>query len=119
MIKTIFLDIDGVLADFRKQCENYSCIKGYTVNWDIIRSAGSKFWEEIEWTSEGKEFFNFVKKICNQEDIELFILTAVHGNDAKIGRMNWLKKNIGLDKHHMIIVNTGKEKHIMHHLMHY
>lgn len=110
MVKTIFLDVDGVLADFRKQCENHSCIKGNKVNWDVIRSAGSKFWEEIEWTAEGKAFFKWIKDICNQEDIELFILTAVHGQDAKVGRLNWLKTNIGLDKHHLIIVNTGKEK---------
>lgn len=110
MVKTIFLDVDGVLADFRKQCENHNCIKGTKVNWDVIRSAGSKFWEDIEWTSEGKEFFNWVKKVCDQEDIELFILTAVKDSDGKIGRLNWLKKNIGLDKHHLIIVNTGKEK---------
>lgn len=110
MIKTIFLDVDGVLADFRKQCENYSCIKGNVVNWDIIHSAGSKFWEEIEWTAEGKEVLSYIKKICKEENIELFILTAVHNSDAKIGRLNWLKTHVGLDKHHLIIVNTGKEK---------
>lgn len=110
MIDTIFLDVDGVIADFRKQCENHSCIKGNVVDWEVIKSIGSKFWEDIEWTSEGKGFFNWLKKICAQEDIELFILTAVHDQEAKIGRLNWLKKNVGLDKHHLIIVNTGKEK---------
>lgn len=110
MVKTIFLDVDGVLADFRKQCENYNCIKGYKVNWDVIHTAGSKFWEDIEWTAEGQEFFKWIKSVCEQEDIELFILTAVKDQEAKVGRMNWLKKNVGLDKHHLIIVNTGKEK---------
>lgn len=110
MISSIFLDIDGVLADFRKQCENYDCIKGTIVNWDIVNSAGTKFWEEIEWSAEGKQFFKWIKQICDEENIDLFILTAVKGTDAKTGRFNWIKKHIGLDRHHIIIVNSGKEK---------
>lgn len=110
MIKTIFLDVDGVLADFRGQCEEYNCIKGYTVNWEIIHTAGEKFWEEIKWTAEGKSVFEYIKKLCSEEDIDLYILTAVQSDTGKIGRLNWLKKNVGLDKHHLIIVDKGSDK---------
>ena len=110
MIDKIYLDCDGIISNFRKQCETYNCIEGTKVDWDIIHSLGTNFWEEIEWIPEGKEFYEWVKKLCSEENIELFILTAVHSTDGKIGRMNWLKKNLGLNKHHLIITNTGKEK---------
>ena len=110
MVNTLYIDSDGILTDFRGQCEKYKCIDGTKVNWDVIHQNGSKWWEEIEWLPEGKEFLEWVKKLCNEENIDLYILTAVQSTDGKIGRMNWLKKNVGLDKHHLLIVNKGAEK---------
>jgi hypothetical protein len=110
MINKIYLDIDGVLADFRGQCEKFDCIKGTTVNWDIVHANGTEFWENIEWIEESKKFFSWLKKLCAEENIELYTLTAVRSTDGKIGRMNWMKNNLGIDKHHLLIVNLGKEK---------
>lgn len=110
MIDKIYLDVDGVLANFRGECEKYNCINGNTVDWDIIHQNSPEFWENMEWLPEGKELYEWVKNLCAQENLDLFILTSVNYSDGKIGRMNWLKKNIGLDKHHMIVVNLGKEK---------
>lgn len=110
MINKVFLDIDGVLADFRGQCEKLNCISGTKVDWSIVHANGTEFWENIEWINESKPFYSWLKKICTEENIELYILTAVHSINGKIGRMNWLKSNLGLDKHHLLIVNFGKEK---------
>ena len=110
MVSKIFLDVDGVLADFRGQCERYNCIEGTKVDWNVIHSAGPKFWEEIDWTAEGKQVLDYLKKLTTELEIELYILTAVRAQDGKVGRMNWLRKNVGLDKHHLLIVNGGKEK---------
>lgn len=110
MIKTVFLDMDGVLTDFRKRCGEYNCIKGKKVDWPIIKTAGSKFWEEMEWTAEGKEFFKWIKNVCREEELELFICSSVKASDAKAGRLNWLKKNTDIDRHHIILVNHGDEK---------
>ena len=110
MVSKIFLDMDGVLCDFRGQCEKFQCINGTKVDWDIVHNGGTDFWETIEWLTEGKEFFKWLVKLCKQQNIDLFTLTAVKSTDGKIGRMNWMRKNLGLDKHHLIIVNNGKEK---------
>lgn len=110
MIDKIYLDCDGVLSAFRKQCEKFNCIQGTKVDWNIVHQNSPAFWEDMDWMEGGKEFLEWIKKLCSQEDIDLYILTAVHSTEGKIGRMNWLKKNIGLDKHHLLIVNKGMEK---------
>lgn len=110
MIDKIFLDMDGVIVNFRGQCEKYECINGNKVNWEVIHQAGPEFWEEIEWLPEGKELYQWILKLCEQENIDLFILTAVHFTDGKIGKLNWLKNNTKIDRHHIIITNTGNEK---------
>lgn len=110
MIDKIFLDMDGVIVNFRGQCEKYECINGNKVNWEVIHQAGPEFWEEIEWLPEGKELYQWILKLCEQENIDLFILTAVHFTDGKIGKLNWLKNNTKIDRHHIVITNTGNEK---------
>ena len=110
MIDKIYLDCDGILSAFRKQCEKYNCIQGTKVDWNIVHQNSPAFWEEMDWMEGGKEFLEWVKKLCTEENIDLYILTAVLHTDGKIGRMNWLRTNIGLNKHHLLIVNKGTEK---------
>ena len=110
MIDKIFLDMDGVIVNFRGQCEKYECINGNKVNWEIVHQGGPEFWEEMEWLPEGKELYEWILKLCEQENIDLFILTSVNFTEGKIGKLNWLKNNTKIDKHHIIIINLGKEK---------
>lgn len=111
MIKTIFLDMDGVICDFRKQCEKFHCIDKNQVNWEIIYDEGPEFWENIEWTKDGLFFYKWLRQLCKEENIDLYILTSVNFRDGKIGKLNWLKKNIPeFDTHHILITNKGKEK---------
>ena len=110
MINKIFLDMDGVIVNFRGQCEKYECINGNKVNWETVHRGGTEFWEEMEWLPEGKELYQWILKLCKQENIDLFILTSVNFTDGKIGKLNWLKNNTKIDKHHIIITNLGKKK---------
>lgn len=110
MVSKIFLDMDGVIVNFRGQCEKFNCINGNSVAWDVIRGAGSEFWENMEWLPEGKEFYTWLVKLCSQEDIDLYILSAVNYSEGKAGKLTWLKKNTKFDKHHIIITNFGYEK---------
>ena len=110
MIDKIFVDLDGVLVNFRGQCEKFECIDGNHVEWDTVHSAGPEFWESMEWLPEGKELYRWLVKLCKQENIDLFVLTSVNYPDGKVGKLNWLKNNTDFDKHHILITNLGKEK---------
>ena len=110
MIDKIFLDMDGVIVNFRGQCEKYECINGNKVNWEVVHQGGPEFWEEMEWLPEGKELYEWILKLCEQENIDLFILTSVNFTDGKIGKLNWLKNNTKIDKHHIIITNLTNLK---------
>lgn len=102
--------MDGVIVNFRGQCEKFNCIKRNDVNWDIVKGGGSEFWENMEWLPEGKEFFTWLIKICEEENIDLYILSAVNYDAGKVGKINWLKQNTNINKHHIILTDTGEEK---------
>lgn len=109
-IETIYLDMDGVICDFRGACTEHGWIEGTKVNWTEIKAEGSKFWSEMQWTKDGKMFYEWLETLCNQEDIDLYILSAVKYTDGKIGKLNWVLNNTNIDRHHIIIVNEGYEK---------
>lgn len=109
-INTIYLDMDGVICNFRGACEKLNCISGTKVDWNVIHSNGADFWENIEWLPNAENFYKWLNKICIEENIDLFILSAVNYTDGKIGKINWLLKNTKIDRHHILIVNNGNEK---------
>ena len=70
MITTIYLDMDGVIVDFRKQCEKYKCIEGTKIDWHIIHEAGPEFWEECPWTESGESFYKWLDRFCKEENFD-------------------------------------------------
>lgn len=122
MIDKIFLDMDGVIVDFIGQCKKYKCISGNKVNWEIIDSAGAEFWETMDWLPDGKNFFSWLTNICNEENIDLYILSSAKSSSKinadvtpiKIGKLNWLKQHTKIDLHHILLVNDGNEKGILY-----
>lgn len=94
---TLYLDMDGVVADFNGYAEQV-----------LGHSAADERWEETDWlklvenpriyrdlnrTKEADELVNFCRNICKQKDWDLRFLTAVpRKNDvawAFYDKVNW------------------------------
>ena len=64
----IFVDMDGVITDLKKEflstgkCteEEFKSHISDEIFWKITNEAGLEFWSEMEWTPNGKELWNLV-----------------------------------------------------------
>jgi hypothetical protein len=96
-MKKIFLDLDGVVTDFKKKLAE-TLGKKLDRGWDFgndpkvwakIDDAGEKFWTEMEWMSDGHELWDFIK------DFKPTVLTAPSRHEtSKSGKKIWLKENL-------------------------
>ena len=106
MINTVFLDMDGVLVNFRKSVydafnkswpEHSETAKKWAfwddwndVTLEMINIACDKsFWEHLEWTEDGKDILLAIWETFNPEDIYL-LTDPVIGNETISGKMLWV-----------------------------
>lgn len=109
-IKTIYLDMDGVIVDFRKGCEEIDAIQGYKVDWTKVRAAGLEFWANLPWTTDGQKFYKWLEKFCDEQHIDLCILSSVNFNDGVNGKYEWILNNTRIPNKNIYIVSNGKAK---------
>ena len=109
-IDTIYLDMDGVLVDFRQGCQELDAIEGYKVDWAKVHSAGIDFWANLPWTFEGERFYKWLEKFCDEEGIDLCILSQVNYDDGVNGKIEWLMANTKVPNKNIYIVKNGKAK---------
>ena len=110
-INTIYCDLDGVLTDFRKGCENLDAIEGTKVDWAKVHKLGPDFWADLDWTSDGKEFIDWLVKFCKDCSIDLCILSAVNYSDGVKGKQIWIDEKIpSVPKQNRYFVRFGKDK---------
>ena len=93
-INTIYCDMDGVLVDFRKGCEDLDAIEGTRVDWDTVHKLGPDFWADLDWTADGKEFIDWLVKFCKDCSIDLCILSAVNYSDGVKGKQIWIDEKV-------------------------
>ena len=112
MIKTIYLDMDGVLCNFEDMAVGKRALDlvSRTLNWELMKSFGSEFWEELPWIREGLRLYTWLYTFCIQNKIDLCILSAVALEDGKIGKLNWIKNNIKINPLCVYFVDSGKDK---------
>ena len=117
--RSIFVDMDGVLADFEG---GFYRLAGVGVNdvtdpemWSRIDAYGkAKFFSELDWMDGGKELWQF----ATNNFLKVKILSAL-GKSDKIdkqttqGKLTWLRHNIPtLQMNDIILVeNKHKKRH--------
>ena len=117
--RTVYVDMDGVLADFEGGFYKLSGIGVKNVSdpelWSKIEACGkAKFFSELEWMGGGKEIWQFVAN----NFLNAKILSAL-GKSDKIdkqttqGKLMWLRHNIpSLQLEDIILVdNKHKKRH--------
>ncbi|MBO7691326.1 MAG: hypothetical protein J6T10_01670 [Methanobrevibacter sp.] len=109
-IDTIYLDMDGCIVDFRKGCEELDAIEGYKVDWEKVHANGIDFWANLPWTPEGERFYKWLEKYCDEQGIDLCILSQVNYDEGVQGKYEWLMNNTRVPNKNIYIVKTGKAK---------
>jgi hypothetical protein len=108
----IFVDLDGVLCDFDKAFEELGHGSSYDIDnnklWNIIRDETKHFWRDLDWTPDGKELWNFVKKYY--PTILSSPAPAFADPDCARDKVNWVKKHLG--KYVEVIIVRNKEKYV-------
>ncbi len=118
--RIIFLDLDGVLADFEGSFRTLFGISPDSVTdkelWGRIDAYGkAKFFSELEWMPDGKELWAFV----TQNFIRVKILSALGKSDkidkqTSTGKREWLSHHLPILSSDDIILVNNK-----HHKQHY
>lgn len=115
MIKTVFLDMDGVLTDFQKAiCEKFDIphppqIYNFfeSVRTQVNDICTIDFWASLEWMYDGKEIFSKVIDFCGINNI--YLLTVSMPNPGSgTGKILWVEKHIPTLIKHLIITQAPK-----------
>lgn len=112
---TLYLDMDGVLADFHKA---YYAGRVRDGTWDKIRFRemvmNYSIFEDLDMMPHAVDLLNFTASFRETHNVKIEILTSVgtfdveQGNSAKLQKMKWLMKhNIGYKAN---FVRTKHEK---------
>lgn len=124
----LFLDIDGVLADFttgvhRKLGIDYDPKRWpYKVGpegWDFHNEIGMsfaelsalcdfEFWESLPWHYDGRDILGVLLRYCTIDEITLLTTPMPHYMSAS-GKMAWLEKNLPAYKWRTLICSAKKE----------
>lgn len=109
MINTVFLDVDGVLANFRKGIHeafnkpyNYPTLSDKWLFWDdwpdvtfemVNAACTTNFWANLEWIHDGHDILRAVLNRFNTKQIYL-LTTPMPNVQSPTGRWLWIKNNL-------------------------
>jgi len=109
----IYSDMDGVITDFDKRFMKYSkdippsqyeSENGKEAFWDLITKEGVKFWVGMDWMSDGKTYWDYIKKYN-----PILLSAPSREESSKLGKRLWVKKNLPGTKL-MLVYAKDKQK---------
>jgi hypothetical protein len=95
---TIYSDMDGVLVDFNERFKRFSNGVppteyeqkfGKDKFWEIIDGTGVRFWVGMDWMSDGKQLWNYIK-----EYNPTLLSSPSRSNYSRMGKRIWRKRNL-------------------------
>ena len=107
----IYSDMDGVLTDFDAsfiELSNGVLPSEYQKNfsrkgfWDLINSSGVGYWVKMPWMSDGKEYWDYIKKYN-----PILLSSPSSSPTSRLGKRLWVKNNLPGTK---LILAQAKDK---------
>tara|TARA_R100001463_G_scaffold21943_4_gene52680 strand:- start:2831 stop:5182 length:2352 start_codon:yes stop_codon:yes gene_type:complete len=94
----IYSDMDGVLVDFNERFKRFSDgilpteyeqKFGKDKFWELIDGTGVRFWVGMDWMSDGKQLWNYIKKYE-----PVLLSSPSRSNYSRMGKRIWRKRNL-------------------------
>lgn len=101
----IFVDMDGVLTDWKKQYLKYGgqdFINSEQIDWDVTDNFS--FWSTMDWIGGGKELWGMLKPLN-----PVILSSPGYSSFSREGKQFWIKENLG--ENQSFILDTKKEKY--------
>lgn len=103
----IFLDLDGVIADFEKHAHDHGKMKpSGTPDWD---SLDREWWTTIPMFKGAKDFCRELKKAAPVK----FLTAPTLSPDCFGGKAEWIKNNFGKWALRDLIICSGDDKELL------
>lgn len=120
MIKTVMLDLDGVITNFNKAvCGKFDLPYPPQVyhffskiRKEVNEFCNMSFWQNLEWMDDGRDILRAVTKVFEPEQI--YFLTKMMPNvETASGKMTWIQNNLSLYSDQIILMTLGVPKSLL------
>ena len=128
MVKTVFLDLDGVITDFvGGVCKALGKTNPYPEEtrdytfwhaWpdistkDVDAICNQEFWHNLEWTCDGRDTLRAVMDTLGLEKVYL-ITQPMPNLESASGKMMWINDNLPIYLGYTIITSREVPKHLL------
>jgi len=120
MIKTVFLDMDGVITDFVGEVNKRMGIPKETIpsKWAWVEDFGytldqvnswctTEFWANLEWMPDGHDIMRLITQAFKPEQIYL-LTTPMPNPESYTGKALWVQKHLPEYSKRLIVTSAPK-----------